>query len=502
MSRGKRYDNEAKINIKKVFAVIIVIFVIIMFVLVIRTLLLKSKEAKVTNENYFTAYLNNAYGVIDEEGKTIIEPAYAEYIVIPNIKKDIFICTYDVNYGTSTYKTKALNKKSEEILTEYEQIEALENYDKNKNVYYENNAIKVKKNGKYGIINIDKKEILSCEYDDIKTLKGIENSILVYKDGKVGLVDSKGNKVIDTKYTNILSIDNDYKLGYITVDDNNKYGVVDCTNTKILDNKYDDIKPINGNGNYVVKENGTYKLVKKDGEVILENKFDDVKEIKNDKLIINKSNKCGVINTLGEEIIEAKYDEIKFSYTDTYIVKKNGLYGVINKDKQTLIDTKYSTMNYIKEGDFIEASEDGIYSNIIGNDNTTKISGIISELNTKVGYIRININNEYKYYNFKFEEKSNKEILTSNNLFLIKNDGKYGYSDKNGNIVIECIYDDATEQNKYGYVAVNKDGKWGSFDKNCNKKAEINRVLDNNIKVDFIGEWNLTEDINMNCYTK
>lgn len=502
MSRGRRYSSDSKLNMKKVLAVVVVILVGIMFALVIRTIFVKSKEAKVSNTNYFTAYLNNKYGVIDEEGLLVIEPSYGEYIVIPNAKKDIFICTYDVDYSTGTYKTKALNEDNEEIFTQYEQIEALENYDKNQNVYYENNAIKVKKDGKYGIINIDGKEILSCEYDEIKTLKGLENSILVYKDGNVGLVDSKGKKVIDTKYTNILPIEDDYKLGYITIDENNKYGVVDCTNTKVLANKYEDIKSLNGNGNYVVKENGKYKLIKKDETVLLENNFEDIVKIRNDEVIIKSGNKYGVLKTSGEQILETKYDEVKFAYTNTYIVKENGTYKVINKDKQIVVDDNYTTMNYIEEADFIEASEDGIYSDLIAHDYSVKVTGIVSELNIASGYIKMNVNNEYKYYNFKFEEKSNTDILPTNTLFLIKKDGKYGYTDKAGNIVIECIYDDATEQNQFGYVAVNKDGKWGSFDKNGIRRAEVNRNLENNLKINFIGEWNLTEDTNMNCYTK
>ena len=36
MSRGKRYDTEPKLNMKKVFAVIIAIAVIIMFIFIIK----------------------------------------------------------------------------------------------------------------------------------------------------------------------------------------------------------------------------------------------------------------------------------------------------------------------------------------------------------------------------------------------------------------------------------------------------------------------------------
>ncbi len=77
-----------------------------------------------------------------------------------------------------------------------------------------------------------------------------------------------------------------------------------------------------------------------------------------------------------------------------------------------------------------------------------------------------------------------------------------GYVDKNGNKVVDYIYDDATEQNSCGYVAVKKDGKWGSLDKNGDIVIEPTYNLDENIRIDFIGQWHIGKDPNMNCYTK
>ena len=57
---------------------------------------------------------------------------------------------------------------------------------------------------------------------------------------------------------------------------------------------------------------------------------------------------------------------------------------------------------------------------------------IFSEINSEIGYLRVRSGEEYKYYNFKLEEKTNKEILSTNTLFLIKENGKYGYENKNG----------------------------------------------------------------------
>ena len=45
-SRGRRYDNEPKLNIKKVIATIVAIIVFIMFVLSLKNLLTKEEKPK------------------------------------------------------------------------------------------------------------------------------------------------------------------------------------------------------------------------------------------------------------------------------------------------------------------------------------------------------------------------------------------------------------------------------------------------------------------------
>ena len=72
MSRGRRYDTEPKLNMKKVFAVIIAIVVIIMFIFIIKGLFAKeSTTGKIVSKSYFTSYKDNKWGVIDAEGNFI-----------------------------------------------------------------------------------------------------------------------------------------------------------------------------------------------------------------------------------------------------------------------------------------------------------------------------------------------------------------------------------------------------------------------------------------------
>ena len=124
-----------------------------MFFMGIKHILKKDKNVtnSFTEISYFTAYENGKWGVINSNGDAVISPSYDEMIVIPNSKKDVFVCMYEVNYSDGTYKTKVVNSKNEDLFTNYTSIEALSNYDENNNVWYENNALKVQKDGKYGL---------------------------------------------------------------------------------------------------------------------------------------------------------------------------------------------------------------------------------------------------------------------------------------------------------------------------------------------------------------
>ena len=191
MIKGRRYSSDGQLNYTKVFAVIIAIVVIIMCILIVKNSL---KNAKLTQEeiSYFALYADNKWGILDSKGNTTIEPMYQEMVIVLNHKKDVFLCTYDINEKTGEYKTKVVNKDNVEIYSDYDKIEALINYDSSGNTWYEKDIFKVQKNEKYGLIDIDGKEITKIEYSKIEPIKGLENSILVTKDGKVGLVNKTG----------------------------------------------------------------------------------------------------------------------------------------------------------------------------------------------------------------------------------------------------------------------------------------------------------------------
>ena len=492
-AKAKRYDDEPKLNLKKVIGVIKAIAVIIMVIVSIVNIVKNSNKA-VKNKvySYYTAYQDEKFGVINNEGEIVINPTYDEMIIIPNNTKPIFICTYDVDDEKNTYKTKAINEKNEEILKGYDQIEAIDNYDSKNNIWYEDEVLRVKKDDKYGLINYIGENILPCEYDEITALKGVKNILLVKKAGNIGLVNEKGQTIINTEYKDILTLKEGYKSEYIVINENDKCGLINTAGKILIEPKYEKIKYLGSSNLFAIKESDKWKLINvEDNSIIIDGGYEDIAEAKSDDIIIKKDGKYGVITKTKEEKIKPEYDDLRYAFSIYYIAKKEDKYGIINLENEEVIKFEYMNMSYFENGGFIGADKTETETVIFDNNLSQKVSGILSDVNAEAGYIKVYTNGEYKYYNFKLEEKKSSDILTSNTLFLSKKDDKYGYIDKSGKVVIDYIYDDGTEQNKNGFAAIKKDGTWGSINKAGAIAIEPSVNLDNNIYIDFIGSWHL-----------
>lgn len=505
MSRGKRYE-EPKLNMKKVFAVVILFVVIIMCIIMLKGIFTEDEEqGNITSIDYFAAYKDNKWGVIDSNGNIIIEPSFGEMVIVPNSKEDVFLYTYDVNYDDGTYKTKAINSKSEGIFTNYEQVEAISSVDENQNLIYDGKALKVQNGGKYGLINMEGKEILPCEYDGINLLQGVENTLVISKDGNYGIADNDGKVIIPPSYSEIQNLGNEASQGFIVKNSEGKYGIVDIGNSQVLELKYDAISKIHEGEYYVVTEGNNQKIVKRNGQEVLNTNGKEITAIlKNPEngAIYKIDNKYGVMNLSGEDVVEASYDELKEGKTGILIAKKGDKYGIIDMQGNEKVEFKYNSINYNEKAD-IYITEDEKYNNEILDSNfSVKLTGIVTDLNDEKGYIEIRQSDEYKHYNFKFEEEKEAEIFTGNTLFVSKKDGKYGFLDKDDKVVVDYIYDDVGIQNSFGFAAIKKDGKWGAVDRNGNIVQEPIYQLDDYLQVDFIGGWYLGKDLNMNYYRK
>ena len=250
---------------------------------------------------------------------------------------------------------------------------------------------------------------------------------------------------------------------------------------------------------------GKQKIVNKDNTDVLTKGFDSIEQIlssQENAVIYKKDNKYGIMSLTGEKLVDAQYDYLKEAKTGMFIAQSGNLFGIISINRDGMLSFEYSSIIYNEKTDIFIAEDSNLNANILNGNLESKIQGLLLEINEEKGYIKLRVDGENKYYNFKFEEKKETEIFTTKTLFLDKKDGKFGYVDKNGKVVVDHIYDDATEQNDFGFVAVKKDGKWGSINNKGNIIQEPTYNLDEYLLIDFIGKWHFGQDINMNYYNQ
>ena len=117
----------------------------------------------------------------------------------------------DYNTETKEYQTKVLNEKREQILTGYESVQAIPNETTADGIPFEKTALKYKKDGKYGLLNINGDEITDPIFDEISSMTYKEGMFLVKQNDKLGVINQNGVFVIEPEYDNITA-DNYYDV--------------------------------------------------------------------------------------------------------------------------------------------------------------------------------------------------------------------------------------------------------------------------------------------------
>lgn len=553
-----------------IIAVIAVVLVLITTILVINNNYNKRDYTieKVKDYNYFVLVENNQYGVIDKNGKKIIDTKY-DNIKIPNPSKGVFI-------ATQNSKNKVLNENGEEIFSKYELVDCIRLKNIASDLMYEKSVLRYYKNGKYGLIDFKGKEITKPIYDEIDGLPYKEGELLVKQNDKYGVINIKGSKLINIEYEQI-TVDgyyteqNGYKFaGYIVsnkTQEGYRYGYINNNGKLILKVEYNQLSRItdiedNDNAYLLGAKNGQFGVTKNDKEII-KNEYQSITyDTTNQILLIERSKKYGVASLDGKIIVPAQYDQIDVTGVYLYakdnqgttVYNSNGTeanidtniailntsnekykirinsedgtkYGIIGKDGKQIIEEKYNYIEYLYDNYFIVSIENSklgviddkdnvkiqiendslqkvqdtsIIQSVIAKDNITKLydknmSKICemkdAKIEVKDNYIVIYNENEKKYFNKEGNEIKNTEVYPNNVLFAQQRDNKWGFVNKDGDMVVEAKYDKVTEFNEFGFASVQKDEKWGAINTQGKEVVEPTYNLKDEIEPSFIGTY-------------
>ena len=142
------------------------------------------------------------------------------------------------------------------------------------------------------------------------------------------------------------------------------------------------------------------------------------------------------------------------------------------------------------------------------NGVATIYSSDMKEVCTMSGAIVENVNKEFAvvynqteriYLDKNGNAVENTQVYSNLPMYSISKDGKWGFCDKTGNIIIEPTYDMVTEVDEYGFAGINKDGKWGIVDNTGKIISEPKYQIDSYYFPKFIGKYMYEQTETIHC---
>lgn len=380
---------------------------------------------------------DKVYGVIDHNGKYIIKPRF-DYI------DDCFSNPYVNEWGQQIGAGRSL-------------------------------ASVKNQNEKYGLVNTDDCLVCDCVYDRISFLDcGYWKTKL---DGKEGLVNPQGKTVAEPIYDEVKEFSYQCVNGYVLS----------------VDNKF-----------FIVYNGNKKGLINHDGILIIPMEYDDISHASESVAIVKLKNRYGLYSTTGEKLTDTDFLEIN-TITDSNLLRleTDKEYWIANKEG-CILSKGYNTVNNKASNGSIlfKANKKIGVMDIDGNVITTLDLKYVQ----KFSYGYAIVENESNQYGL-IDEKGNYAIAPKydrldsilwKGIYVFEIAGKFGLISSEGKVLTDALYDWISIQN-YNYagelIAVKDNGKWGAIDKNGNLRIEP--VYDEDIKIMFNdmiavsvnGEW-------------
>lgn len=342
----------------------------------------------------------------------IINPEYIDQYPLTMVKKDGRIGFIDSSY-------------TEVVAPVYEMCES----------FYASDLklVRVFRDNKWGYINKQGKEVIPCRFEDSENF-GHDGYALVQFNGERFCIDTIGNRIeacdhgVQWRNTN----GNVVNRGYV-------YGLVNNQGMVVMPVIYDQMYKMPNENFYRFCRKKLWGIADENGKILLPGEYEEIGQFWRDKNIalIRQNTLYGVIDSNFKIIIPCAYEMIQFDWTGNLIFVKNGLYGLMDINANILIPPVYQQFNGFRQ--IMYTKDPNPYSMVMRD--------------SLYGYINLTGKEVIpcKYQHLGYEIHNNRVGFVEN--------GKYGFLDTTGKVVVKPVYDRV-----YGYLidvtAVQKDEKW------------------------------------------
>ncbi|WP_436517862.1 WG repeat-containing protein [Ekhidna sp. To15] len=169
---------------------------------------------------------------------------------------------------------------------------------------YGDNYFAVKKEDRWGFIDLEGRLRISNRYDDAQSFNGGLAPVKLRE--RWGFINKAEEIKIQPYYDHVTAFINDRSI----VQRNEKYGLIDINGDEVLELNWKSIRRL-GTGNYLVQDNNDqFGLSNEDGSFIFRPFYDHLKDL-GDRVLVSKNDAWGILNYDRYPIFKINNEEIK-----------------------------------------------------------------------------------------------------------------------------------------------------------------------------------------------
>jgi hypothetical protein len=455
---------------------------------------------------------DSLYGYIDSMGKVIIEPKYfrlesrtkncifatinspegLKQVGIFDAKGKLLVpieyddCFSNFYFDSSCYLLLRKNGtisfynecEKKIVSTDYELVESISNN-------LEDNVYKVKKKGKYGVLDKNLKIIIPYEYSDL-VFDPVSPYISAIKNGKVGLIKRNNEVILPFKYDSREKI-NDYSMDDMFLASlSNKFGIVSSEDKILIPFLFDSLMTFSKSygKKLAAKSNNKWGIIDNKGKWIVKPTYQKILETEDIKFFtVQNKNKWGCINLKNQKIIALKYDNplIDFIENRYLIVSVNNKLGILKNNNKFILKPVYQDIEISSYFEYFKVKINNKWG-VLSNKGELKIPIKFDTIQSfdynsyKVGKKQNNGEFQYGLFNKDFimvTPANNIDISRESDYFLtpspnlasfkiISSLNEVFYLNKDG-IKVEKSFQ-TIDENVFHFKIVQKDNKMGLID--------------------------------------
>lgn len=342
----------------------------------------------------------------------------------------------------------------------------------------EGNVIRIRNDGKYGVIDMNGKEVVPCEYDDIRLFP---YAIEVFRNGYRGALHLDGSVAIPCIYNNIDV--STYPENFVVAMKDSMDGVIDSSGREIVPFIYYKAERISESLVAVCK--GLCGATDLSGRLVIPSDYESIETFIGDKAPAEKNGKWGIINKRNEIVVPFIYDEYEPGWEKinkpVFPFRQGERWGLIDGAGNVLAPFQYESLDYFSDVG-LQGRQDGKFGllDFSGKQLTPmKYDLIGASYSMDHGFAPVLIGSKWGMISLTGREiippvYKHVSAVSANCFIAMDEFERFGLLDSTGRILAPLQYkfiDEPTAENR---IQVTKDGKkWGYL----NEKGQVSIPL-------------------------